>query len=113
SLVVMTSLLEKERLGAQVQMIYIDPPYGVDYKANFQRRISSTDVRNREGDLTREPEQVQAYRDTWVLGVHSYLTYLRDRLLAARELLAETGSLFLQIGDDHVHRVAEVADEVI
>jgi adenine-specific DNA-methyltransferase len=113
ALVVMTSLLEKERLAGQVQMIYVDPPYGIDFKANFQRRISSPDVKNREADLTREPEQVQAYRDTWALGVHSYLTYLRDRVLAARELLTETGSLFVQIGDDHVNRVTSVLDEVM
>jgi adenine-specific DNA-methyltransferase len=112
SLVVMTSLLEKERLGGEVQMIYIDPPYGIDYKANFQRRISSSDVKNRESDLTREPQQVQAYRDTWTLDVHSYLTYLRDRLELARELLGDSGSLYVQIGDDHAHEVALVADEV-
>ncbi|MDQ3672726.1 MAG: site-specific DNA-methyltransferase [Actinomycetota bacterium] len=113
SLVVMTSLLEKERLGGQVQLIYIDPPYGINYNSNFQPRISSTTVRDRADDhLTREPEQVQAYRDTWTLGVHSYLTYLRDRFLVARELLSDTGSIFVQIGPDRMHLVKVLLDEI-
>jgi len=113
SLVVMTSLLEKERLGGRVQMIYIDPPYGIDYKANFQRRISSRMVKEgSEEDLTREPEQVEAFRDTWRLKVHSYLTYLRDRLLLARELVAENGSVFVQMGPANVHLARAVLDEI-
>lgn len=112
SLVVMTSLLEKERLGGQVQAIYIDPPYGINFNSNFQARISNRSPKeNTDSVLTREPEQVQAYRDTWQLGVHSYLTYLRDRLLVCRELLAETGSVFVQIGDENVHLVRSVLDE--
>jgi adenine-specific DNA-methyltransferase len=112
SLVVMTSLLEKERLGGQVQMIYIDPPYGISYSSNFQRQVSSTRVSDRDADITREPEQVQAYRDTWNLGVHSYLTYLRDRLLLAAELLSDEGSIFVQINDEHLPRVRLLLDEV-
>jgi adenine-specific DNA-methyltransferase len=113
SLFVMTSLLEKERLGGQVQMIYIDPPYGINYNSNFQARISQRSPKETDdGTITREPEQIQAYRDTWELGVHSYLTYIRDRLLLARELLAEEGSVFVQIGPDRVHLVRSVLDEV-
>ncbi|MGH3040610.1 MAG: DNA methyltransferase, partial [Gaiellaceae bacterium] len=113
SLVVMTSLLERERLGGQVQMIYIDPPYGINFNSNFQARISETTPREATDDaLTREPEQIRAYRDTWELGVHSYLTYLRDRFVAARELLAESGSIFVQIGPDNVHFVRCLLDEV-
>jgi adenine-specific DNA-methyltransferase len=113
SLVVMTSLLEKERLGGQIQMMYIDPPYGIDYKANFQRRISSRMVKEGAPEyLTREPEQVTAFRDTWSLKVHSYLTYLRDRALIARELLADTGSLFVQMGPANVHLARAILDEV-
>jgi adenine-specific DNA-methyltransferase len=113
SLVVMTSLLERERMAGQVQCIYFDPPYGINYNSNFQARISNRSPRDMsEEALTREPEQVQAYRDTWALGIHSYLAYLRDRLLAARELLAEEGSIFIQIGDDNVHRVRLLLDEV-
>jgi adenine-specific DNA-methyltransferase len=112
SLVVMTSLLEKERLRGQVQMIYIDPPYGVNYRSNFQPRLSVRDVKERDADLTREPEQIRAYRDTWERGVHSYLTYLRDRFTVAHDLLAESGSIFVQISNDHVHRVRDLLDEV-
>lgn len=113
SLVVMTSLLEKERLGGQVQVVYFDPPYGINFNSNFQARISNRSPRETQDDaLTREPEQVQAYRDTWQLGVHSYLTYLRDRLLLCRELLSETGSIFVQIGPDRLHLVRAVLDEV-
>ncbi len=112
SLVVMSSLLEKERLGQQVQMIYIDPPYGVNYNSNFQARISTRDVRNTDEHLTREPEQIQAYRDTWELGAHSYLSYLRDRIAAAHALLADSGSLFIQISVDNSHRVRALLDEV-
>ena len=113
SLLVMQSLLAKDGLGGQVQMVYMDPPYGISYGSNFQPfagRPSATDGKGE--DLTREPEQIRAFRDTWKLGIHSYLSYLRDRLLLARELLTESGSLFLQIGDENVHRAAMVMDDV-
>ena len=112
SLVVMNSLLEYEGLGGQVQMIYIDPPYGVKFGSNFQPFVRKRDVKNEDGDMTREPEMVKAYRDTWELGVHSYLTYLRDRLLVARELLTPSGSVFVQISDDNLHHVTELMAEV-
>jgi len=113
SLVVMNSLLEYEGLGGQVQTIYIDPPYGVKFGSNFQPFVRRRDVKNNDdGDMTREPEMVKAYRDTWELGLHSYLTYLRDRLLVARELLTPSGSVFVQIGDENVHVVRSVLDEV-
>jgi adenine-specific DNA-methyltransferase len=113
SLVVMTSLLEKERLAGQVQMIYLDPPYGINYNSNFQARIGARSPKETSDEtVTREPEQIQAYRDTWRLRVHSYLTYLRDRMLIARELLADTGSIFVQIGPDRVHLVRTLLDEV-
>ncbi len=113
SLVVMNSLLDYEGLGGQVQMIYIDPPYGVKFGSNFQPFIRKRDVKNNDdADMTREPEMVQAYRDTWELGLHSYLTYMRDRLLAARELLTPSGSVFVQISDENLHHVREVMDEV-
>ena len=113
SLVVMNSLLEYEGMGGQVQMIYMDPPYGVKFGSNFQPFVRKRKVEhNDDQDLTREPEMVQAYRDTWELGVHSYLTYLRDRLLIARELLGPTGSIFVQISDENLHHVREVLDEV-
>ena len=113
SLVVMNSLLHYENLGRQVQMIYIDPPYGVRFGSNFQPFVRKRDVgHNDDEDMTREPEMVQAYRDTWELGLHSYLTYLRDRLVVARELLADGGSIFVQISDENLHHVREVADEV-
>jgi len=113
SLVVMNSLLRYESLGGQVQMIYVDPPYGVKFGSNFQPFVRKRDVsHNDDADMTREPEMVQAYRDTWELGLHSYLTYLRDRLLLARELLAPSGSIFVQISDENLHHVREVMDEV-
>lgn len=113
SLLVMNSLLEREGMRGKVQCIYMDPPYGIKYASNFQPRIDQRDVKDgRDDDLTREVMQVQAFRDTWELGVHSYLTYLRDRLLLARELLADSGSIFVQIGDENVHRVRCVMDEV-
>lgn len=113
SLVVMNSLLHYEHLGGQVQMIYVDPPYGVKFGSNFQPFVRRRDVKhNDDADMTREPEMVQAYRDTWELGVHSYLTYLRDRLFLARELLADSGSIFVQISDENLHHVREVMDEV-
>jgi adenine-specific DNA-methyltransferase len=113
SLVVMNSLLHYESMGEQVQMIYIDPPYGVKFGSNFQPFVRKREVgHNDDEDMTREPEMVQAYRDTWELGVHSYLAYLRDRLLVARELLSPSGSVFLQISDENLHHVREVMDEV-
>lgn len=113
SLVVMNSLLHYEGLGGQVQMIYIDPPYGVRFGSNFQPFVRKRDVtHNDDEDMTREPEMVKAYRDTWELGLHSYLTYLRDRLLLARELLSPPGSVFLQISDENIHHVRELMDEV-
>ena len=113
SLVVMNSLLRYESLGGQVQMIYMDPPYGVKFGSNFQPFVRKRDVsHNDDQDMTREPEVVQAYRDTWELGLHSYLTYLRDRLLMARELLSPSGSVFVQISDENLHHVRELMDEV-
>ncbi len=113
SLVVMNSLLHYEGLGGQVQMIYIDPPYGVKFGSNFQPFVRKRDVsHNADDDMTREPEMVKAYRDTWELGLHSYLTYMRDRLLLARDLLHPSGSVFVQISDENVHHVREVMDEV-
>lgn len=113
SLVVMNSMLHYEGLGGQVQMIYMDPPYGVKFGSNFQPFVRKRDVsHNDDEDMTREPEMVQAYRDTWELGLHSYLTYLRDRLLLARDLLTPSGSIFVQISDENLHHVREVMDEV-
>ena len=113
SLIVMNSLLNRERMAGKVQAVYMDPPYGVKYNSNFQPRIGDTDVKDRsDDDMTREPEMIQAYRDTWELGVHSYLTHMRDRLTVARELLAETGSIFVQISEENVHRVRLLLDEV-
>jgi len=113
SQVVMNSLLQFENLAGQVQMIYIDPPYGVKFGSNFQPFIRKRDVKhNEDEDFTREPEMVQAYRDTWELGLHSYLTYLRDRLRVARDLLADSGSVFVQISDENLHHVREVMDQV-
>ncbi|MBP1152558.1 site-specific DNA-methyltransferase [Methylocaldum sp. RMAD-M] len=113
SLQVMNSLLEYEGLGGQVQMIYFDPPYGVKFGSNFQPFVRKRDVKHGADDeMIREPEMVKAYRDTWELGLHSYLTYLRDRLLLARELLHESGSIFVQISDENLHHVREVMDEV-
>jgi DNA modification methylase len=113
SLVKMNSLLQYEGMGGKVQMIYIDPPYGVKFGSNFQPFVRKRDVKhNDDDDFTREPEMVQAYRDTWELGLHSYLSYLRNRLLLARELLTDSGSVFVQISDENVHHVRELMDEV-
>ena len=112
SLTVMSSLAQREDLAGKVQMIYIDPPYGIKFASNFQPTVFQRDVKDREGDLTREREQIKAYRDTWTLGVHSYLAYLRDRLIVAKELLTDSGSIFVQIGDENVHRVRCIMDEV-
>jgi len=112
SLEVMSSLARRENLAGRVQMIYIDPPYGIKFASNFQPLVGRRDVKDKEQDLTREPEMVKAYRDSWHLGVHSYLSYLRDRLTAARELLSDRGSAFIQMGDANIHLVRSVADEV-
>jgi len=113
SLLVMNSLLEKEGMAGRVQMVYIDPPYGIKYSSNFQPFVNKRDVKDgKDEDLTAEPDQIKAFRDTWELGIHSYLTYLRDRLLLARELLHESGSCFVQISDENLHHVREVMDEV-
>ncbi len=113
SLLVMNSLLEKEGMGGEVQTVYIDPPYGIKYGSNFQPFTGKRQVTDRKPtDLTREPEMIRAFRDTWELGIHSYLSYLRDRLELARELLGDSGSCFVQIGDENVHRVALLMDEV-
>ena len=110
---VMASLAEREGLKGQVQCIYIDPPYGIKFNSNFQWSTTSRDVKDGKADhLTREPEQVKAFRDTWADGIHSYLTYLRDRLTVARDLLTESGSVFVQIGDENVHRVRALMDEM-
>ena len=113
SLQVMASLAEREGLRGKVQCIYVDPPYGIKFNSNFQWSTTSRNVTDGKADhITREPEQVKAFRDTWRDGIHSYLTYLRDRLTVARDLLAESGSILVQIGDENVHRVRAVMDEV-
>jgi len=113
SLLVMTSLAEKEGLKGKVQMIYIDPPYGIKFGSNWQVSTRKRDVKDGKlEDATRQPEQIRAFRDTWELGIHSYLAYWRDRLIVARELLTETGSIFVQIGDENVHLVRCMMDEV-
>jgi adenine-specific DNA-methyltransferase len=112
SLLVMTSLAEKEALKGQVQCIYMDPPYGIKFNSNWQPSTKSRDVKDGQADsLSREPEMIRAFRDTWKDGVHSYLSYLRDRLIIARDLLADSGSIFVQIGDENVHRVRALMDE--
>jgi len=113
SLLVMNSLLEKEGMAGKVQMIYIDPPYGIKYGSNFQPFVNKRDVKDgKDEDLTQEPEMIKAFRDTWELGIHSYLTYLRDRLLLAKDLLHESGSCFVQISDENVHHLRELMDEI-
>ncbi|WP_026784160.1 site-specific DNA-methyltransferase [Pleomorphomonas koreensis] len=113
SLLVMNSLLTRESMGGKVQMIYIDPPYGIKYGSNFQPFVGKRDVKDRsDDDLTQEPEMIKAFRDTWELGIHSYLTYLRDRLVLAKDLLHESGSVFVQISDENVHLVRNVIDDV-
>ena len=109
----MASLAEREGLRGKVQCIYLDPPYGIKFNSNFQWSTTSRNVTDGKVDhITREPEQVKAFRDTWRNGIHSYLTYLRDRLTVARDLLSESGSIFVQIGDQNVHRVRALVDEV-
>jgi len=113
SLLVMNSLLEKEGMAGKVQMIYMDPPYGIKYGSNFQPFVNKRSVKDgKDEDLTSEPEQIRAFRDTWELGIHSYLTYMRDRLRLAHDLLSESGSIFVQISDENVHHVRELIDEV-
>ncbi len=113
SLLVMNSLLEKEGIGGKVQMVYFDPPYGIKYGSNFQPFVNKREVKDgKDEDLTTEPEMIKAFRDTWELGIHSYLTYLRDRLLLAKDLLHESGSIFVQISDENVHHVRELMDEI-
>ena len=113
SLQVMASLAEREGLRGKVQCIYFDPPYGIKFNSNFQWSTTSRDVKDGNAQhITREPEQVKAFRDTWRDGIHSYLTYLRDRLTVARDLLTDSGSIFVQIGDENVHRVRSVLDEI-
>lgn len=113
SLLVMNSLLQKEGMAGQVQMIYIDPPYGIKYGSNFQPFVGRREVKDgSDNDLTQEPEMIKAFRDTWELGIHSYLTYLRDRLLLSRELLTPSGSVFVQISDENLHLVRNLLDEV-
>ncbi len=113
SLVVMNSLLEKEGMAGQVQMVYIDPPYGIKYGSNFQPFVNKRDVKDKkDDDLTQEPEMITAFRDTWELGIHSYLSYLRNRLLLARDLLSESGSVFVQISDENLHYIRNIIEEV-
>ena len=112
SLLVANSLLVRESMAGKVQMIYVDPPYGIKYSSNFQPRIDRKDVKDKDEDLTREPEQIKAYRDTWKLGIHSYLTYLRDRFLLCKDLMHPSGSIFVQISDENLHLVRCLMDEV-
>ena len=113
SLLVMNSLIEKEGLGGQVQMVFFDPPYGIKYGSNFQPFVNNREVKDgKDEDLTAEPEMIKAFRDTWEIGIHSYLGYLRDRLLLAKEMLHESGSIFVQISDENVHHIREILDEV-
>jgi len=113
SLLVMNSLLEKEGMGGTVQMIFVDAPYGISCWSTFQPFVNKRQVKDGvDEDLTQEPETVKAFRDTWELGVHSYLTYLRDRLLLARNLLSESGSVFVQIGEENIHHVREIMEEI-
>jgi len=112
SLQVMSSLARRENLAGKVQMIYMDPPYGIKFASNFQSEVGRYEVKEKDADLSREPETIRAYRDTWTLGVHTYLTYLAARIQVARELLASTGSLFVQISDENLHRVRILLDQL-
>lgn len=112
SLLVMNSLLNREGMAGKVQTIYIDPPYGIKYGSNWQMKLNSRDVKDNDENVSGEPEMIKAFRDTWELGIHSYLTYLRDRLVLAKELLTQSGSVFVQISDDNVHLVRNLLDEV-
>ena len=114
SLLVMNSIIEKEGMARKVQMIYIDPPYGIKYGSNFQPFVSKKDVTDgKDEDLTQEPEMIKAFRDTWELGIHSYLSYLRDRILLCKELLTNSGSIFIQISGENIHHVREICDEIL
>ena len=112
SLLVMNSLLGREGMAGKVQCIYMDPPYGIKYGSNWQMKLNSRDVKDNDQNVSGEPEMIKAFRDTWELGIHSYLSYLRDRLVLARELLSESGSVFVQISDENVHLVRSIMDEV-
>ena len=112
SLQVMTSLAKRENLAGKVQMIFFDPPYGIKFSSNWQTEVGNRDVKEKDSDITREPEMIRAYRDTWSLGVHTYLTYLKERALLARELLTDSGSIFIQISDENLHRVRFVFEEI-
>ncbi len=113
SLLVMNSLLEKEGMGGKVQMVYFDPPYGIKYGSNFMPFVNKREVKDgNDADLTAEPEMLKAFRDTWELGLHSYLTYMRDRILLSKDLLSESGSIFIQISDENVHHIREMLDEI-
>ncbi len=112
SLLVMNSLLNREGMAGKVQTIYIDPPYGIKYGSNWQMKLNSRDVKDNDENVSGEPEMIKAFRDTWELGIHSYLSYLRDRLVLAKELLAQSGSVFVQISDENVHLVRNLLDEV-
>lgn len=112
SLLIMNSLLEREMMTGKVQTIFVDPPYGVKFSSNFQPSVKQRDVKDSDEFMVREPEQIKAYRDTWELGIHSYLAYLRDRLLLSRDLLTDSGSIFVQISDENMHHVRELMDEV-
>jgi len=113
SLLVMNSLLEKEGMAGKLKMMFFDPPYGIKYGSNFMPYINQKDVKDGKDDhLSTEPEMIKAFRDTWELGIHSYLTYIRDRMLLTRELLSDDGSVFIQISDDNLHHLREILDEV-
>ena len=114
SLLVMNSLLEKEGMAEKIQMVYIDPPYGISYGSNFQPFVNNRNVKDRkDSDLTNEPEMIKAFRDTWELGIHSYLTYMRDRLKLSKDLLKDTGSIFVQISDENMHLIRSLLDEYL
>lgn len=112
SLIIMNSLLEKENMAGQVQMVYFDPPYGIKYASNFQPFVNKRDVKEKDEDLSQEPEMIKAFRDTWELGIHSFLSFLRDRLLLAKRLLSESGCVFIQISDENLHYVRAICDEI-
>lgn len=112
SLLVMNSLLRREGMAGKVQCIYMDPPYGIKFGSNWQMKLNSREVKDNDQNVSGEPEMIKAFRDTWELGIHSYLSYLRDRLVLARELLTEIGSVFVQISDENVHLVRNIMDDV-
>lgn len=112
SLLVMNSLLNREGMAGKVQTIYIDPPYGIKFGSNWQMKLNSRDVKDNDENVSGEPEMIKAFRDTWELGIHSYLTYLRDRLVLAKELLTQSGSVFVQISDENVHLIRNLLDEI-